>query len=152
MRGPTGERRHRAAQHAFALQASLFPWRMEIPVAFRDLQLAPLIHNPILRTTSQHQPLVILSGWSKKAVSAVRKISRRALPFSGAKIAQNLRVPRINLQTYKINVQTVLLKIIVLLYLHKHQRTTDETMFRAEFFLLDTQNLATDSYSIPIPT
>ena len=77
------------------------------------------------------------------------KSSRRALPLSGAKIAQNLSVLRISLQTCEIDVQMVLLKMIEFLYFHKHHRTAEETIFKAEFLLLEIQNYAIDSNSVP---
>ena len=42
--------------------------------------------------------------------------------------------------------------MIDFLYFHKHHRTAEETIFKAEFFLLEIQNLATDSKSVPVWT
>ena len=75
------------------------------------------------RVALKHQQLVILSGSWENVASAVVKLPRRALPLSGPRIAQNLSVLRISLQTCEIDVQMVLLKMIDFLYFHKHHMT-----------------------------
>ena len=110
---------------------------MEAPAILLDLQHVPLVYYHISRVALKHQQLVILSGSWENVASAVMRLPRRALPLSGARITQNLSVLRISLQTCDIDVQMVLLKMIEFLYFHKHHRTTEETIFKAEFFLLE---------------
>ena len=66
------------------------------------------------------------------------------------RIAQFLTMFLINLKTRGMEIQEVLLKIIAILYLQRHQRTIELIVFKTEHFLVAIQNLTIDSKDEPI--
>ena len=141
LRRPVSKRRHRAGRRSM-VDVPLF--RRQVPIIFiRDL-VQPQSRSSLV------QPQVIANGFWRDLVRVSTKLINLSLSDPEERITQFLTMFLINLETYRMEIQEVLLKIIAFLYFQRHQRTAELTMFKTEHFLVAIQNLATNSKDEPI--
>lgn len=93
---------------------------------------------------------MIANGFWRDLVRVSTKIINLSLSDPEERIAQFLTMFLINLKTYGMEIQEVLLKIIAFLYFQRHQRTAKLTVFKTEHFLVAIHNLATYLKDEPI--